>query len=122
MSIIDASLGYCNLKLDKKSSYLTTFACPFGQYQYKWLPFRAAPAGDLFQHKLDKIFSDMQNISGITDDILVIGYDENEADHDAAVHKVLWTCKKVRMGDDMKKRSSTRPTKNQSPNRHAGAK
>ena len=26
MSIIDASLGYHNLKLNKKSSYLTTFA------------------------------------------------------------------------------------------------
>ena len=35
MSIIDVSLGYHNLKLDEKSSYLTTFACPFGQYWYK---------------------------------------------------------------------------------------
>ena len=35
MSIIDASWGYHNLKLDKKSLYLTTFACPFGWYQYK---------------------------------------------------------------------------------------
>ena len=34
MSIIDPSSGYHNLKLDEKSSYLTTFACPFGQYQY----------------------------------------------------------------------------------------
>ena len=34
MSIIDASSGYHNLKLDEKSSYLTTLACPFGQYQY----------------------------------------------------------------------------------------
>ena len=30
-SIIDASSGYHNLKLDEKL-YLTTFACPFGQY------------------------------------------------------------------------------------------
>ena len=43
----------------------------------------------MFQHKIDKIFSDMPNVFGIMDDILVIGYDENEADHDAAVHKVL---------------------------------
>ena len=35
MSIIDASSGYHNLKLDKKSWYLTTFACPFGKYMYK---------------------------------------------------------------------------------------
>ena len=89
MSIIDVSSGYHNLKLDEKSSYLTTFTCPFGQYQYKCLPFRAAPAGDMFQHKKDEIFSDMPNVFGIVDDILVIGYDEDGADHDAAVHKVL---------------------------------
>ena len=49
MSIIDASSGYHNLKLDKQSSYLTTFSCPFGRYQYKCLPFRAVLAGDMFQ-------------------------------------------------------------------------
>ena len=35
MLIIDARSGYHNLKLDEKSSYLTTFACLFGWYQYK---------------------------------------------------------------------------------------
>ena len=33
MSIIDASSGYHCLQLDNKSSYLTTFACPFGRYR-----------------------------------------------------------------------------------------
>ena len=49
MSIIDANLGYHNLWLDTKLSYLTTFACPFGRYQYKCLPFGAVPAGNMFQ-------------------------------------------------------------------------
>ena len=89
ISIIDMSSGYHNLKLDEKSSYLTTFACPFDQYRYKCLLFRAAPAGNMFQCKIDKIFSDMPNMVGITDDILVIECDKNGADHDAAVHKVL---------------------------------
>ena len=35
MSIIDASSGYHNLKLDEKLSYITTFACPLGWYWYK---------------------------------------------------------------------------------------
>ena len=43
----------------------------------------------MFQCKMDKIFSDMHNVFGIADDILVIGHDENGADHDTAVHKVL---------------------------------
>ena len=97
MSIIDANSGYHNLQLDTKSSYLTTFACPFGRYQYKHLPFGAAPAGDMFQCKIYEIFSDMPNTFGIADDILVIGYDENGADHDEAVYKVLRWCKEVNL-------------------------
>ena len=41
MSIIDVSLGYHDLKLDKQSSYVTTIACLFGRYRYKWLTFGA---------------------------------------------------------------------------------
>ena len=97
MLIIDTSSGYHNLKLSEKSSYLTTFACTFGLYWYKRLPFRAEPAGAMFQCKIDEIFSDMPNVLGIVDDILVIGYDKNGADHDTAVHKVLQRCKEVNL-------------------------
>ena len=62
---------------------------------YKHLLFRAAPVGDMFQCKIDEIFSDVQNIFGITDDILVIGYNEGGADHDAAICKVLQQCEEV---------------------------
>ena len=55
MSIINASSGYHNLKLDKPSSYLTTFSCPFGRYWYKQLPFGAAPAGNMLQQKIDEL-------------------------------------------------------------------
>ena len=95
MSIIDASLGYHNLKLDKQSSYITTFACLFGRYRYKHLPFRAAPAGDMFQGKFDDIFNDMPNVFGIAGDILVIGYDKDGTDHNKAVYKVLRWCQDV---------------------------
>ena len=40
--LIDARSGYHNLKLGDKS-YLTTFSCPFGRYQYVILPFGAVP-------------------------------------------------------------------------------
>ena len=52
-----------------------TFAPQFGRYRYKWLPFGAAPAGDMFQRKIDEIFKDMPNVFGIADDILVAGYE-----------------------------------------------
>ena len=51
----------------------------------------------MFQCKIDKIFSDMPNVFGITNDILVIGYNKNGIDHDAAVHKVLQRCKEVNL-------------------------
>ena len=65
MSIIDASSGYHNLKLDKQSSYLTTFSCLFGRYQYKCLPFGAVLEGNVFQHKIDEIFNNRPNVFGI---------------------------------------------------------
>ena len=95
MSIIGVSLGYHNIQLDTKSSYLITFACPFGRYQYKHLLFGAVPACDMFQHKIDEIFNDTLNIFGIADNILVIGYNKDGADHNAAVHKVLRQCREV---------------------------
>ena len=97
MSIINASLGYHNLKLDEQSSYLTTFACLFGRYRYKHLPFGAVLAGDMFQCKIDKIFNDMPNVFGIADNSLVIGYDKDETDHDEAVYKALKWCQKVNL-------------------------
>ena len=97
ISIINVSLGYHNLKLDKQSSYLTTFGCPFGRYRYKNLPFGAVPVGNMFQHKIDEIFNDMPNVFGIVDDILVIGYDKGGTDHDEAVYKVLRQCQDVNL-------------------------
>ena len=97
MSIIDVSLGYNNLELVKQSSYLTTFACLLGRCRYKWLPFRAVPAGDMFQCKIDEIFNNMPNVFGIADDILVIGYNKDGVDHDKAIHKVLKWCQDVNL-------------------------
>ena len=51
LSLIDANSGYHSLKLDERLSYLTIFACQFGRYTYKRLPFGAAPVGDMFQQK-----------------------------------------------------------------------
>ena len=39
----------------------------------------------------------MPNVFGIVDDILVIRYEENGADHDATVHKVRWRCEVVNL-------------------------
>ena len=82
LSLIDASSGYHYLKIDEKSSYLTTFACQFGRYRYKRLRFGAASAGDLFQRRVVEIFKVLPNVFGIADDILVVGYAVNGKYHD----------------------------------------
>ena len=86
--LIVASSGCHSLKSDDRSSYFTTFACQFGRYRHKRLPFGAAPTGDMFQHKIDEIFKDLLNVFGIADDILVVGYYNDGKDND----KTLWGC------------------------------
>ena len=87
LSLVDASSTYNNLKLDEKSSYLTTFACQFGRYRHKKLPFGAVPPCDMFQRKIDEIFKDWPNVFGNADDILVVGYDSDGKDHDDTLWK-----------------------------------
>ena len=51
----------------------------------------------MFLCKIDKIFNDMPNVFSIADDILVIGYGKDRADHDKAVCKVLKWCQDVNL-------------------------
>ena len=44
----NANSEYYNLRLDKTSSYLTTFACQFGRYRYYKLPSGITLAGGMF--------------------------------------------------------------------------
>ena len=58
------------------------FACQFGRYRYKGLPFGAALARDMFHRKIDKISKELPNVFGIADDILVVGYEADGQNHD----------------------------------------
>ena len=51
----------------------------------------------MFQCKIDEIFSDMPNVFGIADNILVIGYNKDEVDHDTTVHKVIQQYEEVNL-------------------------
>ena len=94
LTFIDAISGYHNLKLHEMS-YLTTFSCPFGRYRYITLHFGAAPAGDVFQKKMNKLFSSMVNVFSIAYDILVAGFDEQDKAHDEPLDKVLGICRQA---------------------------
>ena len=90
LSLIDASSGYQNLKLDERLSYLMMFACQFGRYRCKRLLLGAALVGDMFQRKFEKIFKELHNIFSIADDILVVGY---EVGGEAMMKHYKWYCR-----------------------------
>ena len=50
----------------------------------------------MFQCK-DEVFSDMPNLFGIVNDILVVVYSNNGTDHEAVVHKILQRCEEVNL-------------------------
>ena len=96
-AMIDTSYGYHNLKPIKNHHILQHFSCPFGRYQYIRPPFGAAPAGDKFQRKIDKLFNDIPNVFGIADDILIAGFHADGRDHDASLEQVLQRCRQANL-------------------------
>ena len=51
----------------------------------------------MFQRKMDKIFTDLPNVFGIADDILVVGYDVDGEDHDHTSQRVLQICRQLNL-------------------------
>ena len=94
--LIDASPEYHNLNLNKRSSYITTFSCLFGRYRCIRLPFGVAPVGNIFQKKIDVIFT-MPNVFHISDDILIAGFDKQSKDHGETLNKVLRICRQANL-------------------------
>ena len=95
LTIIDASSGYHNIKLDERSSYVTIFSCPFGRYIYMTLSFGVAQVGYMFPKKIGELFSGIQNVFSIADDILIAGFDEQGKDHNTTLDKVLRVCRQA---------------------------
>ena len=86
-SLVDTTKGYWHVELDYDSSLLCTFNTPFGRYRFKRLPFGIVVSQDIFQRKLDDVYKNMPNVTGIADDIIVFGSTEKE--HDQAFVNML---------------------------------
>lgn len=90
-SVVDTKKGYWHVELDLSSSLLCTFNTPFGRYRFKRLPFGVIVSQDIFQRNLDNICKDLNNVTGIADDIIVFGATSEE--HDQAFIQLLESCK-----------------------------
>ena len=91
--MLKAKSGYWNVKLERRSSYYTTFNSPFGRYRFLRMPFSLKMSQDVFQSKIDQTFEGYQGVVGICDDIVVYGKTKEE--HDSNFCEMLERCKKT---------------------------
>ena len=96
-STIDCASGFHHLRLDKRSSALTTFTTPFGRFRWKRMCFGISPAPEIWQAKMNEVFSGLRNVVCIADDVLCFGvgdtYEEAVADHDRCMIALLNRCR-----------------------------
>ena len=79
-TIVDFKKGYGMVVLHPESRKLTCMALPFGRFQWTRLPMGTVVAQDIFQSKLGAIFTGMEGVTGIADDLVIAGRDEMEHD------------------------------------------
>ena len=90
LTVCDCRKGYWHQTLDEVSSYLTEV----DRYTFAVMPFGIMVAGDVFQQKLDECFGHIKNLIIITDDIMVIGKQQNHKNHDLAFTTLLQTARR----------------------------
>jgi len=100
-SSVDTKDGFYQFSLDEGSSKLTTFLTPLGRYLYLRMPFGIRLAPDVFESKLQECLADLPGVRVIRDDILVVGYGENDSeaqrDHDQnVIPRLLERARKVK--------------------------
>ena len=61
-STLDAISGFIKIALDEESSYLATFASPFGRYRYRRLLYGISSAPEVFYKRIADMFSDIEGV------------------------------------------------------------
>ena len=84
-TLVDATSGYWQVRLDEESSKLTTFNTPWGKYKYLRLPFGLKVSSDMIQQRLEAVLKHLPCVTGITDNCLVAGKDEYDHDIDLLI-------------------------------------
>ena len=91
-SKLNASQGFWQLCLDKRSSFLTTFNSPFGRYLYFRLPFGISFAPEVYHTIIHEMFEGIEGVDTSMDDILIWGKTKEE--HDRSLRQVFERAKK----------------------------
>ena len=91
-TIADFNKGYWMVELDPELRKYTTMALDIGRFQWTRLPMGSTVAQDVFQRKLDAIFLSIPGVTGIADDMIIYG--RNDQEHDAHLVNFLEVCRK----------------------------
>lgn len=86
-TILDQKDSYWQIKLDKKSSYLTTFNTPFGRFRFLRMPFGINSASEILQKRTFETFGDISGVFCLSDDTLIAA--SNEEEHDKILNQVI---------------------------------
>jgi hypothetical protein len=86
-SVLDAKSRFLKIRLDKSSSYLTTFNTPLGRYRWLRLPFGIKSVPEIYQRIMDEMLKDIEGAFAIIDDILIAGDDIEH--HDKILKAVI---------------------------------
>ena len=96
-SVVDAKDGFLQIALDESSSYLTTCWTPFGRIRWLRMPFGISSAPEEWQQRLDHCFEGLDNTQVITDDTIIYGSGEIDAEadksHDTAFRSLIERCR-----------------------------
>ena len=79
-SKLDLNHGYHQLKLDRKSRFITTFSTHLGLRRYKRLFFGVNSAAEVFQNAICEALSNLEGVLNVSDDILIHGKSVEEHD------------------------------------------
>ena len=105
-SVVDTTKGYWHVELDHESSLLCTFNTPFGRYRFKRLPFGIVVSQDIFRRKLDDIYKNIPNVTGIANDNIEVKYWRGETIPVAdALSRVCTTTKSIGTGNQSENRA-----------------
>lgn len=86
-STLDATQGFLQIKLDKESSKLCTFATPFGRYSFCRLPYGLSCSSEVYQERMQQIFGDIEGCAIFIDDIIC--FSNSVSSHNTILEKIL---------------------------------
>lgn len=92
-SVLDLREGFWQLQIDDESQKLCTFSTPFGNYQFKRLPYGVCIATELFQKFVYENFGDIPGVIAVVDDMLI--HARSIEEHDKILSAVIGRARKL---------------------------